>query len=240
MPESKHRLPSRSTAPRIAVLGAGLLVMGLALAAFIASDLAAANARDLGVNTWFWELGQSHGWLLAVANAVTWCADGVRSAVIAPVVIVVLLCFRQWRWAVFFVVSSQVGLLISTSLKFTIARERPPFIENTDLQQHLSFPSGHTFAGFTIWCASAIIAWYLLRPPWANVLTTLLLVIGLLQAPTRLIIGKHWVTDVMGSWLIGAGWLLLVWAGFLWWLAPRPRDGASTGDAVASEARPAD
>jgi len=68
----------------------------------------------------------------------------------------------------------------------------------------------------------AIIAWHQLRPPWANVVTILLLVIGLLQAPSRLIVGKHWVTDVLGSWLVGAGWLLLVWAAFLWWLALRP------------------
>jgi len=240
VPEAQHRVPPRSSAPRIAVIGACLLVVGLALAAFVASDLAAANARDLAVNTWFWELGQSHDWLLGTANVISWCADGARSAVIAPVITVVLLGFRQWRWAVFFLVSSQIGLLISNALKFTIARERPPFIENTDLQQHLSFPSGHTFAGFTIWAATAIIAWYLLRPPWANVVTTVLLAIGLLQAPTRLIIGKHWITDVIGSWLIGAGWLLLVWAAFLWWLAPRPAGGEAAGGAVTSDVRPAD
>lgn len=236
MLESPHRLPPRSSAPRIAVLGVCLIAVGLALAAVVASDLTAANARDLGANTWFWQLGQSHGWLLATANAISWFADGARSAVIAPVLIVVLFCIRQWRWAVFLLVSSQVGLLISTALKWTIARERPPFIENSDFQQHLSFPSGHTFAGFTIWAASAIIAWYLLRPPWANIVTTILLTIGLLQAPTRLIIGKHWITDVIGSWLIGAGWLLLVWAAFLWLLAPRTREGAASGDAVTSDA----
>lgn len=224
MPESRHRLPDRAAAPRIALIGAGLLIVGLLLAWFIASDLAGANARDLAANTWFWELGQGNAWLLQTAGVISWFADGARSAVIVPVLAVVLLGLRQWRWAVFLLISSQLGLLISNALKFAIGRERPPFIENTDLQQHLSFPSGHTFAGFTIWAATAIIAWYLLRPPWANIVAIGLLAIGLLQAPTRLIVGKHWVTDVIGSWLIGAGWLLLVWAAFLWWLAPRPRD----------------
>ena len=229
-------------APRIALVGGGMLIAGLALAAVIASDLAAANARDLAVNTWFWDLGQAHAWLLQSAEFISWFVDGARSAVIAPAVIFVLLILRQWRWAVFFAVSSQLGLLISNALKFTIGRERPPFIENTDLQQHLSFPSGHTFAGFTIWVAAAIIAWYLLRPPWANGVAVVLLAVGLLQAPCRLIVGKHWVTDVIGSWLIGAGWLLLVFAAFLWWWAPRSgaRDEGDGGGRGSGEGRDPD
>lgn len=118
---------------------------------------------------------------------------------------------------------SQLGVLVSNLLKFSIARERPPFIENTDFQQHLSFPSGHTFAGFTVWVAMALIAWYLLPGTWASVTAALLALIGMMQAPARLLVGKHWVTDVIGSWLLGAGWLLLIWGIFLWWWAPRPR-----------------
>ena len=228
VPSPKHTLPTRSAAGRIALVGAALFALGLCVAAFIAWDLAAANARDLSVNTWFWNVGQNEGWVLAWAEFLSWFADGPRNIVIAPLVAVLLLLCRQWRWAIFLLASSQLGLVISNILKFSIARERPPFIENTDFQQHLSFPSGHAFAGFTIWAAMAIIAWYVLRPPWANVVTTVLLVVGLLQAPSRLIVGKHWVTDVIGSWFIACGWLLLVWAAFLWWLAPRPRETAET------------
>ncbi|MFM8857824.1 MAG: phosphatase PAP2 family protein [Actinomycetota bacterium] len=224
MSTAMHRLPARSEAGRIALLGAVMLVLGLGVAALIASDLAAANARDLMVNSWFWNLGQSQGWPMALAEFFSWFADGPRNAIMGPLVAAVLLLFRQWRWAIFLLVSSQLGLVISNVLKFSIARERPPFIENTDLQQHLSFPSGHAFAGSTIWAATAIIAWYVLRPPWANAVAIPLLAIGLLQAPSRLIVGKHWVTDVLGSWLVAGGWLLLVWAAFLWWLAPRPVD----------------
>lgn len=221
----RHVLPARSRAPRIAILGGVLLAIGLVLAFVIASDLEAANARDLALNTWFWNLGVDHRWLLDSSTFISWFADGMRNIVIVPIVAVILLILRQWRWAVFLVVVSQGGLLISNALKFSISRERPPFIENDSLQQHLSFPSGHTFAGFTIWAAMAIIAWYLLPRRASVILAPVLLVVGLLQAPSRLIVGKHWFTDVLGSWLIGAGWLLLVWAAFLWWLAPRETTG---------------
>jgi len=219
-----HQLPDKSAAKRLALIGIALFALGLCVALSIAMNLAAANARDLPVNSWFWDLGQTQRWPLAFAEFVSWFADGPRNIVIAPLIALVLLLTRKWRWAIFLLASSQLGLVISNVLKFSIARERPPFIENTDFQQHLSFPSGHAFAGFTIWAAMALIAWYLLRPPWANALAVLCLSIGLLQAPSRLIVGKHWFTDVIGSWLIGAGWLLVVWAAFLWWLAPRSAD----------------
>ena len=204
-----------------------LLALGLSLAAFIAHDLVAANARDLPINTWFWDSGQAHPGVLSAAQGLSWLVDGPRNIVIVPIVAVVLLVFRQWRWALFLVVVSQVGVLLSNLLKFSIARERPPFIENSDLQQHLSFPSGHTFAGFTVWCAMALIAWYLLPVRASVVVAPVLAVVGLLQAPARLLVGKHWVTDVLGSWLLGAGWLLLVWAAFLAWWAPRPPASAA-------------
>ena len=225
MDKGRHRLPGREDARRYAIrsfiVGTVLLGVGLLIAFGIARDLPGANARDLPVNQAFWALGQDQAWALGAASGISWLADGVRNIIIVSGVSIALVLARQWRWAVFLLVSSQVGVLISNALKFSIARERPPFIENSDLQQHLSFPSGHTFAGFTVWAAMALIAWYVL--PWraAAPVAVALLTVGLLQAPARLIVGKHWLSDVVGSWFIGSGWLLLVWAGFLWWLAPR-------------------
>ncbi len=221
MPWVGRELPPRTAAPRLVLLGAALFGLGLLLAAFIGSNLAAANARDLPLNTWFWDQGQLRPWLLSAARNVSWVADGPRNIAVVAIVSILLLVLRQWRWALFLVVVSQLGVVVSNLLKFSIARERPPFIENTDLQQHLSFPSGHTYAGFTVWIAMALIAWYLLPQRVAPYAAGVLVVVGLLQAPSRLLVGKHWVTDVVGSWLLGAGWLLLIWGLFVWWWAPR-------------------
>lgn len=192
------------------------------IAAGIAWDLPAANVRDLPVNQAFWDFGQQHPWVLSAAGGISWIADGPRNILIVGLVSIGLLIARRWEWAIFLLVCSQVGVLLSNALKFAIARERPPFVENSSLQQHLSFPSGHTFAGFTVWAAMALIAWYLLPRRAAIPVAAILLVIGLLQAPSRLIVGKHWLSDVVGSWFIGSGWLLLIWGGFIAWLASRP------------------
>jgi undecaprenyl-diphosphatase len=208
-------------------VGVVFIALGLTLAAIVASNLPAANARDLGVNTWFWDLGVQNPWIADTAQFFSWFAAGMRNIVVVPLVVIILLIARKWKWAIFLVVVSQGGLLISNALKFSITRERPPFVASDSLQQHLSFPSGHTFSGFSVWIAIAIIAWYLLPRQLAVPVATVLAVIGLLQAPARLVAGRHWLTDVIGSWLIGAGWLLLVWAGFVWWLTSSRKQAAS-------------
>ncbi|MFM7147991.1 MAG: phosphatase PAP2 family protein [Actinomycetales bacterium] len=220
--EDRHPLPGRAAARRCAIAGAILLGIGLLIAAGIAWDLPAANVRDLPVNQAFWDFGQQHPWVLSAAGGISWIADGLRNILIVGLVSIGLLIARRWEWAIFLLVCSQGGVLLSNALKFAIARERPPFVENSNLQQHLSFPSGHTFAGFTVWAAMALIAWYLLPRRAAIPVAAILLVIGLLQAPSRLIVGKHWLSDVVGSWFIGSGWLLLIWGGFIAWLASRP------------------
>lgn len=222
MPSSHHLLPERGEASRFAVAGGVVLAVGLALALIIGRDPVAANARDRAVNEWFFSFGQSQPWADWLAEAVSWFAGGARNVVIVPVALLVLLLLRQWRWAIFLAVSSQAGLLVSSVLKATVSRERPPFTEVDDFQRFLSFPSGHTFAGITVWLAMGVICWYLLPRPWSTMTGITLAVIGLLNGPSRLLLGKHWLTDVLGAWLVASGWLLLVWAGFLWFLAPRP------------------
>lgn len=226
-------IPPRTSALPFAIAGLVVLCIGLALAWVIAQDTTAANARDLPLNTFFFSLGQEHSWIAALSEAVSWFAGGARNVIVVPVALLILLVARQWRWAIFLAVSSQAGLLVSSVLKATVARERPPFADPSDFQRYLSFPSGHTFAGITVWLAMGVICWFLLPRPWSTASGITLGIIGLLNGPSRLVLGKHWITDVLGAWLVAGGWLLLVWAAWLWWLAPRSKPDQET-PAVAS------
>lgn len=214
-------LPPRTSAAPFAIAGLTVLLVGLALAWVIAQDTAAANSRDLPVNTFSFTLGQDHPWIAMASEGVSFFAGGAINVIVVPVALVILLIARQWRWAIFLAVSSQAGLLVSSTLKASVARERPPFADPTEFQRYLSFPSGHTFAGITVWLAMGVICWFVLPRPWSTAAGITLGVIGLLNGPSRLVLGKHWLTDVVGAWLVSSGWLLLVWAAWLWWLAPR-------------------
>jgi undecaprenyl-diphosphatase len=232
-----RQVPERRQAFRFAVVGLALLLPGLMLAGFIVATGTWLNDRDLGLNTWFANLGESSGLLNQVSTWLSWIGAGERTLQVVIVVSAVLVMTRQWRWAVFLVVSSQTGALLSTTVKHAVGRQRPPFGDFDTSQLTSSYPSGHTFAGITAWVAMGIIVLYLLPRPWSTILAVVPIAIGIANGPSRLVLGRHWVTDVLGAWLLASGWLLIVWAAFVWFLAPRadPVDDPPVTDEDASQ-----
>ncbi len=97
-----------------------------------------------------------------------------------------------------------------------IARARPP---HTDWDTHASgwsFPSGHaTTAALT---AGLLILAMWVRAPRGR--TPVCLVVGCwgaLVGLTRVYLGVHWFTDVIGGWLFAVGWLgVCLWAAIRW------------------------
>ena len=65
---------------------------------------------------------------------------------------------------------------------------------------------------------------FLLPKPLSTVLGWILIAIGLVNGPSRFLLGKHGPSDVLGAWLLASGWLLLCWSAFLWFWAPRAAD----------------
>jgi membrane-associated phospholipid phosphatase len=225
-PDRWRRLPERASAGRFALAGALTFAIGLVLAYFVATMETTMNAHDLPVNEWFRNLGQSSSLLTSGAKAISWIGAGAQTVPIVLFVAVVLVLFKQWRWSLFLLVSSQAGFLLSHTMKDLVARDRPPWGFFDPTQTGTSFPSGHTFAGVTGWIAMGIIALYLFPRPWSTILGVVLIVIGVLNGPSRLILARHWITDVLGALLLAGGWFLLVWSAFLWFWAPRRKSDA--------------
>ncbi|MEI7624240.1 MAG: phosphatase PAP2 family protein, partial [Actinomycetes bacterium] len=164
----------------------------------------------------------------------SWIGAGARTVPIVLCVAVLLLLAGKWRWALFLLLSSQAGFLVSNTMKHVVGRTRPPWTTVSLDQIGTSFPSGHTYAGITGWVAMGLIALYLFPRPISTITGWILIVVGVLNGPSRLLLGKHWPSDVLGAWLLAIGWLLLCWSAFLWFWAPRPHTP------IAANAPPSD
>ena len=218
----KYRiLPAKERVPRLALIGACVFAVGLVWALIVGSSTSSFDSAENGLSRWLYDFGK-HEPLHWASYWLSWIGAGARTVPIVLTVVVALIIFGKWRYGLFLLLSSQAGFLISNTTKHIVGRTRPPWTSLLPEQIGTSFPSGHTYAGITAWVAMGLIALYLFPKPASTILGWILIAIGLLNGPTRFLLGKHWPSDVLGAWLLASGWLLLCWSAFLWFWAPRP------------------
>ena len=141
---------------------------------------------------------------LLTAPGLSW----FRFLVFLPVL--VLLVRRQLWWTAAWLVTAVVLIAPLTSLlKELFGRVRPDFAEGGARYESLSFPSGHSSGIATLVTIALILAWPLLARRaryWALAAGIVLVVlVGL----TRMWLGVHFLSDVVGGWSLGVAWSLL-------------------------------
>jgi undecaprenyl-diphosphatase len=132
----------------------------------------------------------------------------VRLGLAIPV-LVLLIRRRAWWTASWLVTALALVGPLTTLLKNFFGRVRPPFEHGGARYDTLSFPSGHSSGIATLVTVGLVLAWPLLsvrgRRLWLLAGVVLALVVGL----TRMWLGVHYVTDVIGGWALGVSWALV-------------------------------
>lgn len=131
----------------------------------------------------------------------------------APVLISgVFLCvlffalIKKWRAEAYFLAGNLLLIIFfSTAFKYLYQRPRPDLVYLIERPLGPSFPSWHAASTFIIFAALMIIAAQRLRNPWLKYGAELLLMFLLVSVGlSRIYLGVHYPSDIIGGWLLGA------------------------------------
>ncbi|WP_394437564.1 phosphatase PAP2 family protein [Streptomyces sp. SGAir0957] len=184
-----------------------------------------------------WSVDHSPAVVLALARALTDTGTAVVPYVLAVLAgIVAGRTMRQRALTVPLCLACLgAGQALRYGLMTLVERPRPP---QDDWRTHASgwaFPSGHTTTAALT--AGLLIVAVLVRDPRGR--TMLCATIGCwaaLVGLTRVYLGVHWFTDVLGGWLLALGWLGVSLAATVRWLpelrTPRTPDTGAPGAAT--------
>ena len=139
-------------------------------------------------------------------KAVSFISSLIPAIIIVVLLIACLWVLRKRLEAVFIGSATGIASLINFLLKLLIARPRPTseLVQVLVTRNESSFPSGHTtyavaFYGLLFFLAPRLIK----RPKAVNALRSILIILILLTMLSRIYLGVHWLSDILGSLLFG-------------------------------------
>jgi undecaprenyl-diphosphatase len=204
----------------LVVLAASLLIVGAAWGfALLADEVAEGETQgfDLSVLKALRhqdDLKHAIGpeWLPEAMVDIT-AMGGMTVITLMTLAVIGFLLMRRLYHAMWLVVVASVGGgMLTTFIKLFISRERPPEALRLDVVNSASFPSGHSLVSAVTYLTLAALLTRLVDRTRlkAYILGIAMLAVGLIGL-SRVYLGVHYPTDVLGGWTLGLAWALLCW-----------------------------
>ncbi|HEU5471082.1 MAG TPA: phosphatase PAP2 family protein [Actinophytocola sp.] len=203
---------------RFAVIaGAGAtVVLGLcwlALAEAIVDRSGTPTPADTAVLTFMIANRSTAG--TAVMFVVTTLGGTLAMSVAALLAAAWLSRRRAWSQATLVLLAGIGAFVLLPLTKHLIDRSRPPPGAQLVLMTNPAFPSGHALGSLAVIGVITAVALARLRAGRTRIIvaataTMFVLLVG----ASRLYLGVHWATDILGGWLLAGTWLGLCLAGY--------------------------
>jgi len=142
-----------------------------------------------------------------------------RIGIIMVGVVFALYVIRRQPLEAFFILATLSNFALTAFLKVLVARPRPPdfFMDPADFLSSVnqySFPSGHVLFFVVFFGFVAYLAWLHQTGLTKMIVIASCSALVLLIGPSRIYLGAHWASDVVGSYIIGVLWLFVLILGY--------------------------
>ena len=197
----------RNRAVIVVMLAVAVLALGLLTRADHVTALDAAIARHFT-----WPDGAGPAPLITFMKAISWIGGGTPRWVLVGLIAAAVRYWGGRRPALAIVAAVLFANITSSLLKAAFDRPRPDLIAHLEHVSSASYPSGHATSAAALYLTLALLApvqWR--RATWALAV----LMIGL-TGLSRIMLGVHWPSDIVGGMLLGAAFALTA----AWWAQP--------------------
>ena len=149
-------------------------------------------------------------WLTTFMKFISWIGSGYFVAPIAVIGFVVLFFVLHNRPQAFlFIVVIAGSVIFNSLLKKYFKRERPE-IHRIIEENGLSFPSGHSMMAIALYAIFVFIAWHYIKTLGGRAVLLLLSAFMIIIIGTsRIYLGVHYPSDVIGGFAVSALWVTI-------------------------------
>ncbi|WP_234179066.1 phosphatase PAP2 family protein [Sphingopyxis sp. NFH-91] len=197
----------RNRAVIVVMLAVAVLMLGLLTRADYGAALDAAIARHLT-----WPDGAGPAPLIAFMQAISWIGGGTPRWVLVGLIAAAVRFWGGRRPALAIVAAVLFANIASSLLKAAFDRPRPDLIAHLDHVSSASYPSGHATSAAALYLTLALLA----PVQWRRATWTLAVLMIGFTGLSRIMLGVHWPSDIVGGILLGAAFALTA----AWWAQP--------------------
>lgn len=141
---------------------------------------------------------------LNIFRPITNLGDTLPTILIAAAFFVLLIIKKYYYAAIFLVLNKVVVALLNSLIKNIIERPRPSHYHYV-YAGGFSFPSGHSASSFALYISLLIIAWFIFKNIKFKLLISILTIsIVILVGYSRIFLGIHYPSDVLGGYTLAA------------------------------------
>ena len=155
------------------------------------------------------QLRITYPWVVGLMRDLSGLGSTVVLTLLTVTTVGYLALVSERKSAIFVAVSVITGSALNSTFKLAFGRLRPDPAFSDFVVSGLSFPSGHaSMSAIVFLTLGVLVASTRERLSERTYILTISTILVFLVGVSRIVLGLHWMSDVLGGWAFGAAWAI--------------------------------